>query len=170
MGGLSDRIGRVRLLIAGYALYAVVYGSFGFVGRSSARMLWMFWILYGIYYALTEGVEKAFVADLAPGESKATALGLNQTIEGVGLLLASLLAGGLFSLAPSAPFIFGAITSLAAVMILSAFPNQRGARGAGGHSGQWSADQRSAARSVRQTAEFRILNSLSEWISGDAGT
>jgi len=121
MGGLSDKIGRVRLLIAGYTLYAFVYGSFGLVERSSADLLWLFWILYGIYYALTEGVEKALVADLAPPESKATALGLNQTIEGVGLLFASLLAGFLFSLSPSAPFIFGAVTSLATVTLLTRF-------------------------------------------------
>jgi len=76
-------------------------------------------VLYGIYYAMTEGVEKALVAELASEESKATALGFFQTIEGVALFASSVLAGFLFSLAPAAPFIFGAVTSISTAAILT---------------------------------------------------
>jgi MFS family permease len=120
-GRLSDAIGRRRVLVAGYALYAVVYGSFGLMTKEHSSLLWVFWIVYGVYYAMTEGVEKAFVGDLSPRDSKATALGFFHTIVGVGLLPASVIAGFLFSLAPAAPFIFGSCMSGVAFLIVALF-------------------------------------------------
>ncbi len=119
-GALSDRIGRKKLLVAGYTLYAVIYIAFGFVPGSSNWLLWIFWPIYGIYYAMTEGVEKAFVSDIAPADSKATALGFYHTITGIALLPASLIAGFLFTLHPGAPFVFGGAMALIAVAILAA--------------------------------------------------
>jgi MFS family permease len=120
-GSLSDRIGRKKLLIAGYGLYAVVYIAFGFISHKTNSLLWFFWPLYGIYYAMTEGIEKAFVSDIAPKDSKATALGFYHTIVGVGLLPASIIAGILFSLLPSAPFLFGGAMAFVTVIILCFF-------------------------------------------------
>jgi MFS family permease len=120
-GSLSDRIGRRRVLMAGYGLYAAVYLAFGFIRPSAGYLLWGFWLLYGVYYAMTEGIEKAFVSDIAPEGSKATALGFYHTIIGLGLLPASLLAGLLFSLLSAAPFIFGGATALLTVAILALF-------------------------------------------------
>ncbi|GAK55975.1 major facilitator superfamily MFS_1 [Candidatus Vecturithrix granuli] len=117
-GSLSDKIGRKRILVTGYLLYALVYMSFGFLNESSKSLLWGFWIIYGVYYAMTEGVEKAFVSSLAPTESKATALGFYHTIVGISLLPASLIAGLLFSWLPSAPFVFGGLMSLLATTVL----------------------------------------------------
>jgi MFS family permease len=117
-GSLSDRIGRKRLLMAGYILYAAVYIAFGFISPASGWLLWVFWPLYGIYYAMTEGVEKAFVADLAPAESKATALGFYHTIIGIGLLPASVIAGLLFSANPGFPFVFGGGMAVFTVLVL----------------------------------------------------
>ena len=62
-GKLSDTLGRRKILAAGYVLYAVVYAAFGLVTKSHSWLLWIFWIAYGIYYAMTEGVEKALVGD-----------------------------------------------------------------------------------------------------------
>ena len=120
-GSLSDRIGRKKLLMAGYGLYAVVYSAFGFITPGSNRLLFGLWLIYGIYYAMTEGVEKAFVADIAPKESKATALGFHQTIVGVTLLPASIIAGILFSFLPGAPFLFGGVMALITVVIMGIF-------------------------------------------------
>lgn len=120
-GSLSDRIGRKKVLMAGYGLYAVVYIAFGFISHKTNFLLWFFWPLYGIYYAMTEGIEKAFVSDIAPKESKATALGFFHTIIGVGLLPASVIAGVLFSILPSAPFLFGGALALITVLILAFF-------------------------------------------------
>ncbi|MEA3429199.1 MAG: MFS transporter [Thermodesulfobacteriota bacterium] len=120
-GSLSDRIGRKKLLMAGYGLYAVVYSAFGFITPGSNRLLFGLWLIYGIYYAMTEGVEKAFVAGIAPKESKATALGFHQTIVGVTLLPASIIAGILFSFLPGAPFLFGGGMALATVFIMGVF-------------------------------------------------
>lgn len=117
-GILSDRIGRKRVLMAGYILYSAVYLSFGLISAGNAFLLWGFWPLYGIYYAMTEGVEKAFVSDLAPEASKATALGFYHTITGIGLLPASIIAGFLFSFMPGLPFIFGGAASMLAVIII----------------------------------------------------
>ncbi len=117
-GSLADRIGFKRVLLTGYALYGVVYAGFGLVSRGA--LLWGCWLLYGVYAAMTEGMEKAFVASIAPAESKATALGFSYTIVGIVLLPASVIAGFLFSMRPAAPFLFGAVTSVITVLILGA--------------------------------------------------
>jgi MFS family permease len=118
-GSLSDRLGRRRVLMAGYGLYGVVYMAFGFIRQPAGFLLWGFWPLYGVYYAMTEGIEKALVSALAPAPSKATALGFYHTIVGLGLLPASVLAGLLFSLWPAAPFLFGGLTAGLTVALLS---------------------------------------------------
>jgi len=120
-GSLSDRIGRKRVLMAGYSLYAAVYVAFGFIGRETNFLLWFFWPAYGVYYAMTEGVEKAFVSGVAPKGSRATALGFYHTIVGAGLLPASIIAGILFSVLPSAPFLFGGAMAVATVVVIGFF-------------------------------------------------
>jgi len=120
-GSISDRVGRKRVLLIGYSLYALIYMAFGFISAQTQVLLWLFWPLYGVYYALTEGVEKAFVAGLAPAASRGTALGFFHTITGIGLLPASIIAGVLFMLAPQAPFLFGGGMALLAVLIILLF-------------------------------------------------
>ncbi len=117
-GGLSDKIGRKKLLVWGYILYSVVYIAFGFMSHQYSWLLWFFWPLYGVYYAMTEGVEKTFVSELAPQNSKGTALGFYNMIVGVALLPASLIAGFIYPFSNKAPFIFGGIMSILAVVII----------------------------------------------------
>jgi len=120
-GRVADLVGRKRLLVSGYAVYGIVYVGFALLcPRNCAWLPWLLFGLYGVYSALTEGLEKALVADLAPAEHRATFIGLHATLVGVGLLPASLVAGGLWSwLGPSAPFWFGGVAGLAAALGLA---------------------------------------------------
>lgn len=110
---LSDRIGRRKLLVLGYLFYGLVYLWFGL--NNSISSLWFMFAVYGLYTAFTEGVEKALVADIAPGELRATAIGLHATLVGIGLLPASLLAGMLWKfLGPAWAFYFGSFMGITA--------------------------------------------------------
>ncbi|MBM3307247.1 MAG: MFS transporter [Candidatus Eisenbacteria bacterium] len=132
-GSLSDRFGRRRFLIVGWLVYAAVYAGFS---RASAG--WHAWALmgaYGLYYGLTEGVAKAFVADLVPPERRGTAYGVYHAAVGITALPASLIAGLLWQgagrfggLGPGAPFVFGGALALAASAMLAAL-TRGGARG-----------------------------------------
>jgi len=117
-GSLADKVGRKRLLVAGYAFYGLVYIGFALARAPTAA--WLLFALYGVYSALTEGLEKALVADVAPAEHCATFIGLHSTVVGIGLLPASLLAGALWSLwGPTAPFWFGGALGLLSALGLA---------------------------------------------------
>jgi MFS family permease len=116
-GALSDRVGRRGLIAIAWATYAACYAGFAIV--TQAAWVVPLWIAYGTYYALSEGVGKALVSDLAPSDLRATAFGLLNAIQGAMILPASLVAGILWSaIAPPAPFWFGAACSAAAVVLL----------------------------------------------------
>ena len=111
----SDRIGRKKVLVVGYFVYALVY--LGFARVSGVPSMWMLFIIYGIYIALTEGVEKALLADMAPSHLRGTVIGLHAALVGVALLPASFLAGFLWELlGSSAPFYFGSVMGLLAAI------------------------------------------------------
>jgi len=122
-GALSDRIGRKTLLAAGWAVYALVYLGFAFA-RTGAHT-WALMAVYGLYYGLTEGTAKAFVADLVPSNLRGTAYGVFNAAVGIMAFPASLAAGILWQGAgrwtgwgPGAPFLFGAVLSLLAIILL----------------------------------------------------
>ncbi len=115
LGALSDRLPRPALLIGGYLAFALVY--LGFAAAGAAAAAWVLFAIYGVYIAATEGVTKAFVADLAPPAVRTTALGLFQGVTGGLVLLASLLAGILWDrVGPAAPFYLGAAAALLAAV------------------------------------------------------
>ena len=119
-GWLSDHIGRKTLLVSGYAFYSAVYVGFAVLQPPQQALLWALFGVYGLYMGVTDGVEKALVADLAPPGLRATGIGLHATIVGIGLLPASLVAGQLWEhIGPAAVFYFGgAMGALAAVGLL----------------------------------------------------
>lgn len=123
-GHLSDRIGRKKLLVAGYVTFAVVYATFAFAPNKIAIL--SAFALYGLYTAMTAGVERAFISEIAPKELKGTMLGLHSTIVGIALLPASVIAGFLWTrLNATAPFALGAALSLSAATILFFFLKPR---------------------------------------------
>lgn len=122
-GALSDKVGRRKLMIGGWLAYGLVY--LGFALANSALQIWVLFGLYGIYYAATEGVAKAFVADLVPEAQRGTAYGLFNAAIGITALPASFLAGLLWQglgqwagFGPSAPFFFGSALALIASILL----------------------------------------------------
>jgi len=123
IGALSDRIGRKVVIIAGYLIFAIVYLGFALV--KSPFTIWLLFAAYGLYYAFTEGIFKAFTADLVPENLRGTAYGFLSLVLGIALLPASLIAGFLWDkISPSAPFFFGSAVSLIAlVLFMALIPN-----------------------------------------------
>jgi MFS family permease len=120
-GRVSDVLGRKMVLVAGYILFAVVYFGFAFfVDPERSWITWALFILYGIFSAFTDGVEKALVSDLAPVEMRGTAIGLHATLVGIGLLPASLIAGQLWTqIGPEAALGLGGLTGFVAAIALA---------------------------------------------------
>jgi MFS family permease len=117
LGKRSDKVGRKRLLVSGYAVFALVY--LGFAVAYNRMFMILLFVLYGIYTAMIAGVERAFIAEISPKELKGTMLGLHSTIVGIALFPASAIAGALWTAFGAAiPFLFGAGLSLAAAIIL----------------------------------------------------
>lgn len=93
-GALSDRLGRKALIVSGWLLYAAVY--LGFAYAQTAQHIWGLFLIYGIYFGLAEGAEKALVADLVRPEQRGTAFGWYNLAFGVTVLPASLLTGAIW--------------------------------------------------------------------------
>jgi MFS family permease len=110
-GALSDAVGRKPLIVAGWLLYAAVYYAFGRAG--AAWQAWALFAVYGLFFGMTEGTEKALVADLVPAARRGTAFGWYNLAIGLGALPASLLFGAIWDRrGPPAAFTFGAALAL----------------------------------------------------------
>ena len=117
-GVLSDRLGRRPIIVAGWLVYAAVY-----LGMAWVQQAWQFWALfiaYGIFYGMTEGVEKALIADFVPSGRRGTAYGVYHGAIGLAALPASLLFGVFWTvIGPRAAFAIGAaLAGLAAVLLV----------------------------------------------------
>ena len=116
-GKLSDRVPRRLLIAAGYLVYAGVYAGFAII--ATPQLVWFLFAVYGSYYALTEGLIKAWVADLVPSDSRASAFGILNWVVGVAALPASLLAGWFWQhYSPAAPFAFSSLLAFLAALLL----------------------------------------------------
>ena len=117
LGSLSDKIGREKVILIGWVSYVFAYLGFGLANQS--YQIWLLFAFYGIYYATTEGVAKALVADLVPSEHRGKAYGIYNTSIGLVTLPASILAGFLWDkVNPSAPFFFGSLIAGVSVILL----------------------------------------------------
>ncbi len=117
-GVISDRVGRKPIVVVGWLVFSAVY--FAMARVSTHAGVWVWFIVYGIYYGLTEGMLRAYAVDLAPAHLRGTAVGAYFTFTGVALLPASIIGGFLWkTLGAPAPFYYGAATSLAAAALLA---------------------------------------------------
>lgn len=116
-GQLADRLGCRRMILSGWAVYAGVYLAFGLAGSMRARIA--LFMVYGIYFGLTEPAEKAWIARLVPSHLRGTAFGWYYGVIGLAALPASLIFGLLWQArGPAAAFTTGAALALAACLIL----------------------------------------------------
>jgi MFS family permease len=122
-GVLSDRIGRRRLIIGGWLVYAIIYLGFGLV--HTAWQVWILYVVYGLYYGMAYGTAKAMIADLVPDALRGTAYGTYNAVLGILDFPASLIAGILWEGAfgwngfgAAAPFIFGALMAITATILM----------------------------------------------------
>ena len=92
-GMLSDKVGRRPVIVSGWVVYALVYLGMAVVGGGHAGWFWTLFIIYGIYHGMTEGVEKALVADFVSSEHRGTAFGIYHGAVGIAALPASMLFG-----------------------------------------------------------------------------
>lgn len=123
-GTWSDRVGRRRMIAAGWIVYAFVYLAFAFFdGRAAVITIFM---IYGLYYGMTEGVERALIADLTPEGLRGTAFGLYNAVIGVGALVASVLFGIVWTtVSPAVAFLMGGALALIAAVLLVFLPAPR---------------------------------------------
>ena len=120
LGALSDRVPRTLVLGAGIAVFGLVY--LGFALAPAAWAVWPLFLIYGAYIAATEGVAKAWVADYAPPGLAGTAYGVFAAVSGLALLVASIVAGLLWTrVSPSAPFVLGAAAAALSLVLLAGF-------------------------------------------------
>ncbi len=117
IGSLSDRIGKEKILITGFLIYAIVYYGFGVT--TSTRAIVALFALYGLYSAATDGIQKAFISDMIDNNKKGTGLGIYNALLGITLLPASLIAGSLYDkVNSSVPFYFGAATAIFSAILM----------------------------------------------------
>jgi MFS family permease len=123
-GDLSDRLGRKRLIVSGWVLYAAVYAGFAFV--TNAVSVWALFLIYGLYFGLAEGAEKALVADLVRPEQRGTAYGLYNLAFGITVFPASLLMGMIWDWkGPATAFLVSAVMGASAAVLLLVFVQQK---------------------------------------------
>jgi MFS family permease len=120
IGKLSDKVGREKLIILGFLVYAIVYYFFG--KYNSINVFFFLFMLYGLYSALADGSQKAMVSDLVSKDLRGTGYGIYHSVLGITLLPASLIAGLLYDKVNSnAPFYFGALMAFIAALLMVVF-------------------------------------------------
>jgi MFS family permease len=119
-GSLSDRISRKRVIVAGWASYALMY--LGFAATAGGWQMWVLYAAYGAYYGAAYGTARALIADIVPAELRGTAYGVYSAVVGALNLPSSIIAGVLWdALGPRAPFIAGAVLAALAALLLAAW-------------------------------------------------
>jgi MFS family permease len=115
-GEISDKKGRQPIILAGYIIFTLL--SLGLYFFNGLTYTIISFILFGIFFALIDGSQRALVADLAPEELKGTALGAFHTFTGLAALPAGYIAGQLWvSFSPKATYLFGTGIGLISILL-----------------------------------------------------
>jgi MFS family permease len=125
LGGLSDKLGKQKVFSFGLIIFSAVYFGFAFV--DNIDFIWVFFALYGIYAASTEGVSKAWISDLIPNEQRGSAIGLLTMLSSFSVLIGSFLTGVLWDkFGSSVPFIISASLSIViSIIIITLYPKHQ---------------------------------------------
>lgn len=116
-GAIADRVGRVPAIVLGWIVYAAAYAGFALFARPLA--VWGLVALYAVFYGLTEGAERALVADLVPANQRGRAYGIFHAAIGIAALPASVVFGVLWNrFSPRVAFLTGAVVALLAAIAL----------------------------------------------------
>jgi len=116
-GSWSDRIGRRAVIALGWGVYTLVY--VGFAASTTLAALFSWFLFYGFYFGLTEGTERALVADIAPAPRRGFAFGIYNAVQGLGALAASVLFGVVWTAyGTAAAFGLGAALAILATTLL----------------------------------------------------
>jgi len=123
-GILSDKIGRKPIILLGYLLFA--FTSFSLIFTSQINTILIVFVIYGIFFAMIDGVQRAFIVDLSPPELKATTLGTFHTAIGLVALPGGLIAGLIWDkISPEGTFIFALIFTIVSIILLLFVKNKR---------------------------------------------
>ena len=119
-GILSDRIGRKRIILAGFILFGFIY--WGFAVASEQKHIWGLFLLYGVFMGLTEGIQKAYLGTIIPDKFRATGYGIFNTFTGIAIFPASVIGGWLWDKYGShATFYYGSITAFLSAFLFILF-------------------------------------------------
>jgi MFS family permease len=117
IGALSDKIGRRTVVVGGYVIFALIYLGFGLA--HSVAWIWILFIIYGLYYAATEGVQKAYIGDMVKQGQRGTAMGTFNALTGFAALPASILPGYLWqAFGPTVAFGYSTVIALIAAILM----------------------------------------------------
>jgi MFS family permease len=117
IGALSDKIGRRAVVVSGYVIFALIY--FGFGIANSVAWIWILFVIYGLYYAATEGIQKAYIGDLVKQGQRGTAMGTFNALTGFATLPASILPGYLWQVfGPTVAFGYSTVIALMAAILM----------------------------------------------------
>lgn len=114
-GRLSDSIGRKKVLIMGYILFFVL--AIGLIFLNSFASMIIFFVIYGLVFAITQSNHRAFASDLS-GKLKGTTMGLYHSVIGIVNIPAGIIAGLLWDFNPKTMFIYLSVVSLISIILL----------------------------------------------------
>jgi MFS family permease len=123
-GLIADRLGKKNVFIVGLLIFSLVYLGFGF--NNDMIIIWPLFAIYGIYTASTEGITKAWVADLIEDKYRGSGIGLLTSLTSLAIMLGSVITGILWDqFGPKIPFLISSGVALIVAVVLFFFKEEK---------------------------------------------